>query len=521
MKRRALVFWPLALAFTAACVAWLWYVPYQPALLHKAVPASADILGAHYNLQDRWDAVAGHPLILRLLDSLGVERAGLEQLGRDPGFRRLLKLVASDEVLMAHVPRMRSTGEPAWVFAAWLGGNSQRARWMLKSLKHPELKRAATRNGWLVWVWAPRELKGQRVTFALVEGMLVGCVATETLGIDDLLAGVDGHAVTLADRPWLYVAGVRAQGEVDRGWYRDARGALFPFRFALTPEGGLQARVETPWRIPVRAESAATTGTVGTLSGFHNLVGDRAVAVAAVDRAWLRQGLIVGWTNLVGRELAGLMAGDGDGPVGLALLGGEYSGRFMAVRLPTLVAGVSGSPVAQTRHVLGALDRINALTRWGLVAAPVMVDNAPAFAIEATGDSVYARLDRDENLAYTPTADGLVFASNLATLERLLKERATNRVEQGVWPEADRLGEGSTRGRLWFDAAEGAKVVRLGVTAWSLKLLLEDPQGSQATRQRLNEFKAWMDLLVPLGQVRLEVEELGGKAVFAVQTGER
>lgn len=519
MKRRALVFWPLALAFTAACLAWLWYVPYQPALLHKAVPASADILGAHYNLQGRWDAVAGHPLVRRLLDSLGVDRSGLDQLGRDPAFRRLLKLAASDEVLIAHVPRMRSTGEPAWVFAAWLGGHSQRARWMLKSLTHPELKRAATRNGWLVWVWAPRELKGKRVTFALVEGMLVGCVAEETLGIDDLLAGVDGHAVTLADRPWLYVAGARAEGELDRGWYRDARGALFPFRFELTPAGGLRARVETPWDLPPPA-GGGVTGSTGRLSGFSQLVGNRAVAVAAVDRTWLRQGLMMGWTNIVGREVAGLVAGDSEGPVGLALLGGEYSGRFMAVRLPTLVVGAAGSPVTQTRYVLGALDRINAVTRWGLVAAPVMVESIPAFAIEATGDSVYARLDRDEILAYTPTVDGLVFASNLATLERLLKERASAGGKAGL-PELDLGPAGTTRGQLWFDAAEGAKVVRLGVTAWSLKLLLEDPQGSQATRQRLNEFKAWMDLLVPLGYVRLDVEDKQGRVVLNLQTGER
>ncbi len=202
-----------------------------------------------------------------------------------------------------------------------------------------------------------------------------------------------------------------------------------------------------------------------------------------------------------------------------AVLGGQAS--LMAVRLPTLLAGVAGSSVAQTRYVLDALDRLNALTRWGLVAAPLLVESAPAFAIESTGQSLYARMNREELLAYTPTSDGLVFASNLAVLERLLRTR-TPGATSNAFPLADglnRLHEGTARASLWFNAAEGAKVVRLGVTAWSLKLLLEDAQGSQATRQRMNEFKAWMDALAPLGQVRLDVTEKEQRAVFTLEAG--
>ncbi len=62
-------------------------------------------------------------------------------------------------------------------------------------------------------------------------------------------------------------------------------------------------------------------------------------------------------------------------------------------------------------------------------------------------------------------------------------------------------------------------MVRLGVTAWSLKLLLEDAQGSQATRQRMNEFKAWMDALAPLGQVRMDVTEKEQRAIFTLEAG--
>ena len=49
-------------------------------------------------------------------------------------------------------------------------------------------------------------------------------------------------------------------------------------------------------------------------------------------RDWVR----TTFTNAVGREVADLLALEGAGPSGMALLGGDYSGRFMAVRLPTL-----------------------------------------------------------------------------------------------------------------------------------------------------------------------------------------
>ena len=517
MKRRALFFWPLAVGFTVACAAWLFFVPRQMERLPRAIPASADFLSAHHDLNSRWDSAVAHPLLSGLANSLGLEPDTLARLKSDAAFRRLLAMIASDDVLVAHVPMMRSTGEPAWVFSAWLGGYSQRARWLLKSLQRPELKRAAARNGWLVWVWTPRELKGQRVTFALVEGMLVGCVARETLGIDDVLAGVDGHAVTLSDRPWLALT--ERVGALDRGWFRNARGAFFPWQLELT-EGGLKARVETPWETPAQESGVATGGVTG-LTGLAGLVGSRAVAAAVLDRTWFRHWVRQGLTNAVGHEVAGLAGPVGEGPVGLALLGGDYSGRFMAVRLPTLLVGIAGSPVAQTRHVLDALDRLNARTRWGLVAAPLLVENAPAFAIESTGESLYASMNREEHLAYTPTPDGLVFASNLSVLERLLRERtagaATNRPP---WlDDVSRAQAGHVRASLWFNAVEGARVVRLGVTAWSLKLLLEDAQGSQDTRQRMNEFKAWMDALIPLGQVQMEVTEQDRRAVLNFTAG--
>jgi len=491
-------------------------VPYQPAALYRAIPAQASYLSLHKNLAGRWDMLVTHPLLRGMAESMGVPLADIEEVARDPEFRRLLNELGSDRVLVGYVPHLRSSDQPAWVFSTWLGGHSQRARWMLKSLSTPHLNRAATRNGWLVWVWTPPELKGQRLVFALVEGMLVGCLAGESGVIDDVLAGVDGNLSTMADRPWLQIED--SPESVERGWFRTEAGALFPFTMELQTNGGLAGSLHTPWQMPGLARE---TGAVAGARGFANLIGDRAVAALALDRELLRAWLGRAFTNALTREVTGLLERQGEGPVAMALLGGEYSGRFMAVRLPTLLAGVAGPPAAQMRHVQSALDRLNALTRWGLILAPIAAGSSSAYAIESTGQSVYAMLAPEERMAYTPTADGLVFASNRATLERLLRERdettapASSRMEQG-WA---RMAEDAARGFLWFDAAEGAKVIRLGITAWSLKLLLEDAEGSLALRQHMNDIKAWADAVAPLGQIWIGLEDREGNAYFTLQAG--
>lgn len=516
MKRKQLIFWPLLVAFIAASSVWMISVPRGTALQpSRAIPASATFLGVHRDLNERWDVLAHNPLLLGLVDKLGVNSDEVERINQDPGFHELLRVLGTDDLWLAYVPAMRATGASAWVFSTWLGGESLRLRWLLRSGRMPDIKRAASRNGWLVWVWAPRELKGQRITFAVVEGMLVGCIAAETHGIDEVLACVDGNAQSLASRA-DFIPPLPASA-ADRGWYRNERGEYFPYELSLDANGALEGSVQTPWALPPPSGSAQNG-----LDGWGDMVANRAVAAAAFDRALVRNWFSATFTNLVGREVVNLLSDDRDGPVGAALLGGEFGGRFMAVRLPTLLLGIAGSPSNQVKEVSDALDRLNALSRWGLVASKGDVSHHSVYAIEATAGGVYSGLAREEILAFAPVADGIVWSSNLAIMERLVKEYpSAGEIAANPWRSSlQKLASGQARGFLWFDAAEGAKVVRLGVTAWSLKLLLEDPEGTQETRQRMNDFKAWMDALSPLGQVAVGWEDRNGYATITLHAGE-
>jgi hypothetical protein len=499
MKWRPLIFWALAFAFAATTVWWALYVPRDSRAPLRAIPAGATWVGAHYRLAERWDSMSENPLLASMAGALGVDEEDWEETLASPDTRKFLDTFARDELALAYVPKMRATGRPAWVFAAWLGGRSQRLRWTLKSIKDPTLRPASARNGWRVWVWTPKKMKnGERITFALVEGMVVGCIATDTLGIEDVLACVDGHMTSLAMLPALSVPPAREGA--DRGWVRvPAEGGWGPpIRYTLEflDGGRLRGTVTAPGN-PVGLRPAPAAHS---LDEFSALLGDRPAAALVVDRALAQWWIARAFTNPVGREVAALLRMDGPGAAGFALVGGPYSGRFRAVRLPSVLAGFSAEdPAGVVRGISGAFDRLNAATGWGLIPQPISVGTQRVYAIEATGRSMYAQADVKERIAYVPLERSVVFASNLEALTKIVRE-----AQSGEGPSGRRLDEGMRRMRdrhalayLWMDLDDGAKLLRLAITAWSLKLLVENPRESLPMRQRLNEAKAWIDALAP------------------------
>ncbi len=520
MNRRPLIFWPLLLAGVAATVWWALHVPRDPRAVYRAIPDNATWLSAHSDLAARWSDLAQNPLLASVAGALGMKTEDWARQAAGPETRRFLDLVAGDEACMAYVPEMRMTGRPAWVFASWLGGRSQRFRWMLKSNKDPALRRAASRNGWSVWVWTPKGMaRGDRVTFALVEGMLVGCIAADTLGIEDVLACYDGHQPSIAQHAdlTLYPPAPRP----DRGWLRmpSPGGWGPPVRYALSvrPGGALSGSV---WPGGGGIGSQPTV-PANALDDFSALLREHPAAALVIDRALARHWLRQSFRDPVGREIARLLEGDGPGSAAVALVGGPYSGRFMAVRLPTLLAAVSSADPAQSAVQLGAaFDRLNSATPWGLVPQPVAVGTQRVFAIESTGRSTYAALDGKERIAYVPLRQNLVFSSNLETLAKLLREGREPAAPAGRFETSlRRMREGPALGYLWMNLDEGAKLLRIAVTAWSLKLLVEDPRGSQPMRQRLNEAKAWIDTLAPLRTLQIWVRPRQDTLEYEFQLG--
>lgn len=499
MKRRPLIFWLLLFSSAVAIVWWALYVPRDPRALLRAIPAQASWLTVHEDLADRWDSIAANPLLASVADALGLDTEEWQEQVAGEDTRNFLNRIAQDEIALAYVPEMRMTGRPAWVFSAWLGGRSQRFRWTLNSIKDPTLRRAASRNGWNVWVWTPKGMKnGSRITFALVEGLLVGCIAADTLVIEDVLACYDRHLPSLASE--AIEENNPTVDWKDRGWVRlpslKGWGPRIHYSLDFQPHGALAGTVYLPGAPTTMAPAPA----LNSLDDVSNLLREHPAAALVLDRALARSWIEGAFTNLIGREIAGLLRGDDSGAVAMALVGGPYSGRFMAVRLPGLLASfTTENPSRAAQNMSAIFDRLNAVTPWGLVPQPITVGTQRVFAIESTGRSPYTALESKERIAYAPLQQSLLFSSNLETLTKLLRDaQQTPAAEPGRFARGlQRMRDKHALGYLWIDLEEGAKLLRLAVTAWSLKLLVENPTGSQPTRQKLNEAKAWIDALAP------------------------
>lgn len=507
MKRRPVIFWVLLFAGIVGTIWWALYVPRDMQALLRVVPAQATWLTTHDNLAGRWKDIAANPLLASVAGALEMEPEEWQEQATAKDTKSFLHLLARDEIVLAYVPEMRSTGAPAWVFSAWLGGRSQRLRWTLYSLNDPSLRQAASRNGWGVWVWTPKGMKdGSRITLSLVEGMLIGCISTDTLAIEDVLACYDRQLPSLAED-----AGATTSltiDSADRGWFRmpgqNRWGPRYYYSLKFLPGGALAGTVYAPGAPSI----AAPILPANSLNDFSEIMRDIPSVALVADRSLVRTWIAESFNTPIGREVAGLLHGEDAGAVALSLVGDPYSGRFMAVRLPTLLAAFSAADPAQVaKNISGAFDRLNALYPWGLVPQPVLVGTQRVYAVEATGESTYSKMDAKERLAYAPLRESVLFSSNLEGLTGLLRDAqhapvaGTGRFAEGV----QRMRSGHALGYLWIDLERSAKLLRLAVTAWSLKLMIEDPVGSQPTRQKLNEAKAWIDSLAPQKTLQLWV----------------
>lgn len=507
MKRRPLIFWLLLAASIGTIVWWALYVHRDPQAPLRAIPANATWLALHNNLAARWDAISDNPLIASIAGALDIEAEEWQEIAGSEDTRKFLNILARDEVALAYVPEMRATGREAWVFSSWLGGRSQRLRWTLNSIKDPALRRASARNGWHVWVWTPKGMKnGARVTLAIVEGMLVGCISDETIAIEDVLECYDRRLPSLVGGG--EVVGALTSDSPDRGWVRLPRsggwGARIHYKLTFLEQGGLAGAVYVPGA-PVFTTPAPATNSLNELS---DILRDHPVAALVLDRGLAREWVQEAYPNPVGSEIAGLLGGEESGAVALALVGDPYSGRFMAVRLPGLLAAVTTpDPSKAALGISAALDRLNARYPWGLVPYSTAVGTQRVIAIESTGRTTYAKVDDKERLAFAPLQQSLLFSSNLETLTKLLREaHAAPPADSGRFSRGlQRMRDHHALGYFWVDLQQGSKVLRLAVTAWSLKLLVEDPQGSQPARQKLNEAKAWIDALAPQKTLQLWV----------------
>lgn len=489
---KRLWFWVLAAAFAGALFFWITHVPYRPDRLYRAVPANAVLVSVHDGLAERWPAMAANPLIMTALSAGGVDAETQAVMAADRDFQYWFQRLAPDRAVIAYVPSFFRQGQQAWVVTSWLGGDSQRLRWLLTWTRQHPCRRDGRHQGRILWSLETGE-GHPPFRFTLVEGGVIGVLCEDPGALRALLDMYDGRLPNAAALVQEMDENAAARSPSARDFGLVSAGPL-PWSFALdevSPDAmTLSMAVPLPFETP---------GAWLQEDQFNELVratGDIPLAAVLLSRRALMSALEQSHGAADSAHFwMGKLEGDA---LMLCVLGGDYSGRIKGIKWPALLAGMPVGNEKDPREVVQPLlDDLNRAYQWGLILHEIPQGDQPSiFIIESTAGNAYGKLSLQEQMACTVRGGWLLLASNSATLMKICGHysRGGQTASAGWY-----MPEPGDAALCRMDLAGGGNVLKLALGAYSLKLLFSDPAGTQEERQRINEYKAWIDMLAPFG----------------------
>lgn len=508
-RARRILLWSLSVVFLAATVIWTLHVPYIPTDLFRPIHADAAFVSQHRDLAQRWPALHRNPLMRSILITSGLKPSALRDLETDPVARQWFEKLASRDTVLAYVPELGAYREPAWVATSWIGGRSQRLRWNLGWHEVEGFKRNGPHRGHPFWtVESTMTGSGDTLTLALVEGMVIACLSRHPETMRDVLDTYDGVRPSILERrgfpregEWCDDAAAPDRGWVDAGAMTHLPAMLYEFS-ELTPTtivGVARAAGPSPGGLPPRAPATGVS--------LASLLGDTPIMLGMLPAEWAsalpdrrRDGP---WARIL-REIIAVQKAD---TVAVGLFGGEYGGRLKGIRMPSLLLALPVTDEAAAHaQIRRALDNLNARYRWGLIPHRADTSTESVVVFEGTAGNLYGSLPLEEKPAYSICGGWLLLGSNSDALGRLVARYRAAGADAAApcWsPASDASGAPAY---VWADFARGAPTLRLAISAYSLKLLMEDAQKTMGQRQRLNEIKAWIDAMEPIGQCAVWME---------------
>ncbi|GEM_PF-1304342 len=500
-KAKRIGFWLLLSVFVVAVVTWLFYVPYQPQRLYRLVPDNTAFLSYHRNLAERADDVLANPLVRSVMSMAGFAPEEVDAWRADPAVRNWLEPIWERDLLLLHVPAVGPGRDPAWVFGGWIGGGSIRLRWWLTRGQPDGFEKVRRHAGGSYWTVDTGAAPGEEhLSIGIVEGILIGAWSRDPHAVRHILDVYDGIAPRTPEQPMASLA-------PDHGWWRtwnpwDNQSARYTFAVDALHGDGIAGHVQLARSVELPMLAPTDIETISRLWGGIPfwVLGAEPDSLFNAAQPYLPAPVF--------RIYHGLRNTHRDGPLLLALTGGEYAGSTLGISVPALnVAWPVRDETAFVDTVRGLLDGLNAAYRWGLVLTESRVHGRTIYRIEGTGLQVYALARPDQQVAFTLIDGWVVAASHQRTLLRLL-ERYTDplaliEADDGGWKEMVRAG--GAAGVSHIDIRAGARTIRLALMTWSLALLREEGPETRTTRQRIQAARAWLDILETLGIINLSL----------------
>ena len=524
----------LTLALLAVAVAaaawWLVHVPSEPLAIDRPVPASATFVGRHLRLPARWNDLLANPLALALMRTARVRVEDAAALAQDAESRKWFEKLAGREGTLAYLPGRGAA--PAWMAVSHLGGESQKLRWQLALFRVPGFERMKAFPGRSVWrVDTPDLEPGQHLAIAFGEGVLMACLSTDPLAIEEVLAAYDGRGQRLLEREpgFAQFAAADDRRMPDRFWIRDES------EFAAPAAPGISVDVPT-LRADAISLAAATAGAEAVPPDRPSAVdlgplARRLGAAPCWATAVRREALLQVWTRPdltrtarhALRMLLDVATADRIVAVGMD---GDLSGRLTwglmrtlglsGLRVPTLLlATPAPDPAAAQAAIQRVLDASNARYKAAFVLQPVSAPAATLYVLASAGGNEWVdELALADRPAYALLDGWLLAASNLDALQKLAQ--AGPAAAMPDWAAA--LDETAATA-AWIDLARTGKLARDAIATWSMAQMFLNGGSSQAARERLNEAKAWIDAFAPLGIARARLGRRNDRTELTLDLG--
>ncbi len=517
-----ILFWGLLATFLAAIGWWLVWVPHRPERTFSAIPSSAIFVSAHRELGLRWDGLMANPLICSVLAGAGASQELTQKWRQEPAAQKWASQLGQDLAVLAYVPELGHSREPAWILASWLGWRAQSLKWRL--LFSPGgLTRGRARPGQDVWIMRLKDLPPDlRVSLTVADGLLLACLSKDPLAVRHLLD-------VWEKQPWMpsvTSSGLLKKAQAlrqdsrssDWGWFVWPAGFGYsqtPIVFELDHADAreLRGQMATAAFLPARNDAENRESLMKLLAAAPD-----ALALAPIEA------LPASWRSapVVAETFSTLGATGAPRRVWAALLGDAWSGRlrgpmgqaltpFMrGLKVPTLLVGVQAEDsLAMLNRMPAALDEINRRFGWGLISRAVHLGPFQGLVFEDTRGSLYGRFLVEERVAALATDGWLVLASNFGGLRKLVQPSSPESEPAGHPRYAGLLAQPSATGFFWADVSRSGAALRGTMGALSLALMTRQPEETIAMRRRMAVANAWLDGLAVFEEAALRMEGTG------------
>ncbi|MDI6775061.1 MAG: hypothetical protein QME60_06670 [Verrucomicrobiota bacterium] len=512
-------FWVLLVAFVALSAWWCVYFPYEPERLLRAVPPNAVFVSRHRNLAERWRECVRNPAIQHFMAALDADSETARKMENDDAVERLARQYAGRDLVIAYVPTLPGSSEPAWVFASWAGAGAQRLKFLAECglIEGAEaMDLGYGRKGWRV---SPDHVDGAILSVATVGGVILGCLSDDPAGVRHPLARLKGRAPVLpAVCGWLK-AGERGEPDwdvaaPDRGWIKIAGsfgGIEFRVRSCTADalEGSVSGELNFQpagggtWASPeARSEDARQ---------IEEMIRDAPAALATLPLEAAQKWFFGPDTKPEWQAVAAAALGHAakHTPGFIAIGKPEYNGHIMGLGVPSALAGIKlKDPTKAPDLIAACLDLLNAAYGFGVIAKSAEIAGQPATVIKGIKSNGYGRLKSAERVAMAARGDWLILASNRDGLTKIMAGWKSDG-EAGSVEWARALSCSSAPYFAWVDLHSARKGAGVLLALCDLMSLAGASVADPEVMENLELAKNWLDALKPLRHCRLSLRPAG------------